>query len=174
MSHPAARALLLLILANSLPWLVGRALRGRRAARLDLGLTLPDGRPLLGNHKTWRGLAAAACGCAGAAVLLGLHWWTGAEFAAISLSGDAFSSFCKRRLAVAPGTSVPLLDQLPEAALPLGTLRSSLGLDAMAIVAITGTFTLLDMLANAILRRSIESRAACGAPPPPGSADDLR
>lgn len=174
MWYPAARALLLLILANSLPWLLGRALRGRRAARLDLGLTLPDGRPLLGNHKTWRGLAVAACGCAGAAVLCGLHWWTGAEFAAISLSGDALSSFCKRRLGVAPGTSMPLLDQLPEAALPLSALRSSLGLNAIAIVAVTGTFALLDMLASALLRRSIESRAACGAPRRRGSVDDLR
>jgi len=172
--YPAARALLLLILANSLPWVLGRLLRGRWAARIDLGLTLADGRPLLGSHKTWRGLAAAVCGCAGAAVLLRLPWWTGAEFAAISLFGDALSSLCKRRLGVAPGSSMLLLDQLPEAVLPLIALRSSLELGAMAIAAVAGVFTLLDVLVTTIRRRPIESRAACGAPPAGDPADDLR
>lgn len=146
----AARALLLLILANSLPWLLGRVLKGRWAAPLDLGLMLPDGRRLLGGHKTWRGAAAAACGCTIAAWLSGLHWWTGTAFAALSLLGDALSSLCKRRLAVAPGREVVLLDQLPEALLPLIALRASLALDPAAIAAVAGTFTLLDVLATAI------------------------
>lgn len=156
----AARALLLLILANSLPWLLGRLLNGRWATPLDLGLTLPDGRRLLGGHKTWRGVAAAAFGCTLAAWLAGLHWWTGSAFAALSLLGDALSSLCKRRLAITPGTEIVLLDQLPEALLPLIALRTSLALDPTAIAVVAGTFTLLDVLATAIRKRSTRSGLA--------------
>ncbi len=148
----AARALLLLILANSLPWIAGRVLGRRWGAPLDLGVTFPDGRPLLGSHKTWRGVAAAAGGCALVAAMVGLHAWTGAAFAALSMLGDAISSFCKRRLAIGPGLDVPLLDPLPEALLPLLVLRTSLGLDPTAVAAVAGAFTLLDMLASGIRR----------------------
>ena len=150
----AVRALLLLILANSLPWIAARVLGRRWGAALDLGVSLRDGRPLLGSHKTWRGVAAAVGGCALAAAVAGLQGWTGAAFAALSLLGDAISSFCKRRLAIAPGLDVPLLDQLPEALLPLLVLRTSLGLDSTAIAAVAGAFTLLDMLASGIRRRA--------------------
>ncbi len=160
----AARALLLLILANSLPWLAGRALNARWAMPLDLGLVLADGQRLLGSHKTWRGLVVAICGCALAAGFSGLHWRTGAALAALSLLGDAFSSLCKRRLALAPGSSVALLDQLPEALLPLLALRSSLGLDPITIAAVAGIFTLLGVVAA-----SLWQRAAVGTlPRPPG------
>ncbi len=149
----AARALLLLILANSLPWIAGRVLGRHWATPLDLGLTLPDGRRLLGSHKTWRGVAAGIAGCTLAAGITGLDGWTGALFAMLSLLGDAFSSLCKRRLGIAPGLGLPLLDQLPEALLPLLVLRASLALDSAGIAAVAGAFTLLDMLATAIQRR---------------------
>jgi CDP-archaeol synthase len=148
----AARALLLLVFANSLPWIAGRALGARGAAPLDLGVTLPDGRRLLGSHKTWRGLAAGIAGCTLAAGLTGLHGWTGAGFAALSLLGDTLSSLLKRRLGVAPGEDLPLLDQLPEALLPLLVLQAPLALNSIAIAAVAGAFTLLDMLAGGIRR----------------------
>jgi CDP-diglyceride synthetase len=154
MLHPAdaVRALLLLILGNSLPWGAARVLGRRWGLPLDLGISLPDGRRLLGSHKTWRGVAVGLGGCALGAAVTGLHWWTGAAFAALSLFGDALSSLCKRRLGVAPGRDVPLLDQLPEALLPLLVLRTSLALDPPGIVAVTGAFVLLDMLASGIRR----------------------
>lgn len=151
----AARALLLLILANSLPWIAGRLLGRRFGAPLDLGARFPDGRPLLGSHKTWRGVAAAVAGCALAAALAGLPGWAGAAFAALSLLGDTLSSFCKRRLAIAPGADVPLLDQLPEALLPLLVLRTSLGLDSTAVAAVAGVFTLLDLLSSGLRRGAV-------------------
>lgn len=149
----AARALLLLILANSLPWIAARVLGHRWGMPLDLGVTLPDGRRLLGSHKTWRGVAAGIGGCALAAAVAGLHGWTGAAFGMLSLLGDVLSSLCKRRLGIAPGLDVPLLDQLPEALLPLVVLRVPLALDSTSIAAAAGVFTLLDMLASGIRRR---------------------
>jgi CDP-2,3-bis-(O-geranylgeranyl)-sn-glycerol synthase len=148
----AARALLLLILANSLPAASAYAVGERWTAPLDLGLSLPDGRRILGSHKTWRGVAVAAVGCAVASSLFGLHGWTGVAFAVLSLFADAVSSLCKRRLGLAPGTNVLLLDQLPEALLPLIALRSSLGLGWTAIAILATVFTLLDVLAGALLR----------------------
>jgi len=149
----AARALLLLILANSLPWIAGRMLGHRWGAPLDLGVTLPDGRRLLGSHKTWRGVAAGVGGCTLAAAVVGLPGWTGAAFATLSMLGDALSSFCKRRLGIAPGRDVPLLDQLPEALLPLLALHASLALGPTRLAAVAGAFTLLDLLASGIRRR---------------------
>lgn len=151
----AARALLLLVLANSLPWIAGLALGARWTAPLDLGCSLPDGRRVLGSHKTWRGVVVAVLGCAIASSLSGLHWWTGTAFALLSLVGDALSSLCKRRLGLAPGSNVLLLDQLPEAVLPLVGLQSSLGLDSMAIAVVAAVFTLLDVLATALRRSAL-------------------
>jgi CDP-archaeol synthase len=163
-----ARALLLLILANSLPVVSARMLGERWTAPLDLGLHLPDGRRVLGSHKTWRGIVVAAAGCAIASSLSGLHWWTGVSFAALSLFGDALSSLCKRRLGLVPGHNVLLLDQLPEAVLPLLALRGSLALHPTAIAAVAGVFTLLDVLAvklNRQVQGSSECRERCARQP---------
>src|ERR1700742_2658582 len=98
MSWPALiDALLLLIGANLMPWALGRTCGSWGAAPLDGGLTLRDGRRLLGSHKTWRGLGAAIVGCAITAGMLRLHWWLGVEFGCLSMLGDALSSAWKRR-----------------------------------------------------------------------------
>jgi len=148
------RALLLLVAANSLPWLLGRLLRERPATALDFGLVLPDGRTLFGAHKTWRGLLAGVLGCTLTAALCGLPWLLGLEFGALSLSGDALSSALKRRLDIRPGTEIAGLDQLPEALLPLTLLRLPLGLDWLDVAVSAAAFTLLDLVA-ARLRRNV-------------------
>jgi CDP-archaeol synthase len=51
-------------IANVMPWALAWLCRGRGAAPLDLGLRLPDGARLLGDHKTWRGLAGSVVACA--------------------------------------------------------------------------------------------------------------
>jgi hypothetical protein len=140
------RALLLLVTANSLPWMLARLLGARFRLPLDFGLTLPDGRAVFGSHKTWRGLLASLLGCAAVAELCGLHWQLGVQFAALSLTGDALSSAVKRRLAVAPGKEVLGLDQLPEALLPLILLRAPLGVGWTDIAAVTLAFGILDLL----------------------------
>lgn len=143
----AARALLLLVLANSAPWVVARVLGQRLALPLDFGCLLPDGKRLFGDHKTWRGLVAGSLSCAIAAPCLQLPWNIGAGFGAASLLGDALSSAIKRRFGLAPGTEVPGLDQLPEALLPLLLFATLLGLGATGIVAVTFGFMALNLLA---------------------------
>jgi hypothetical protein len=144
----AARALILLIAANAAPWMLGRVLGQHWNAPIDFGVTLPDGRRLLGSHKTWRGLVGGSLLCAAAAALCGLDWRLGAEFGALSLLGDSLSSALKRRLNFAPGREVPVVDQLPEALLPLIVFQRSLGLDGVTIMAVTVVFALLDVLST--------------------------
>lgn len=150
----AVRALILLIGANSAPWMLARVLGGRWNAPLDFGLTLPDGRRFLGSHKTWRGLVGGSLICAAAAALCGLDWRLGAEFGLLSVLGDSLSSALKRRLGLAPGREMPLIDQLPEALLPLIVFRGPLGLHSASIIATTAVFTVLDILSTGARRHS--------------------
>jgi len=147
------RALLLLLAANGGPWLAARLLGARWGAPVDMGLTLADGRRLLGAHKTWRGLLAGVLCTAVAASLTGLTWVVGASFAALALLGDLLSSAYKRRRGHAPGTGVPLIDQLPESLLPLALLALPLGLDLMGVGIVVLVFALLNMVSGIFRQR---------------------
>lgn len=145
------RALLLLTAANGGPWLAARLMGQRWGAPVDLGLTLSDGQRLLGSHKTWRGLVAGVIATALGGVLTGLNVSVGAGFAVLALAGDLLSSAIKRRLGQAPGRDLPVVDQLPEALLPLVVLARPLGLDAPAIAVVVVVFSLLN-LSRSLLR----------------------
>ena len=149
----ATRALLLVCVASASAWAASCALGDRLAARLDFGYVMPDGKPLFGSHKTWRGVAAGTLACALVAPLVGIEVATGASFGAAALFGDAVSSAVKRRLSLRPGAEVVGLDQLPESLLPLVLFAGPLGIDAVEIVAVSVVFTLLDVLAVPLRRR---------------------
>jgi hypothetical protein len=149
----AGVALLLLCTANSAAWAVGRMLGGRWAAPLDFGVVLKDGQRLFGSHKTWRGLIAAAVASGLLAAALDPGFLLGAAFGATSMVGDALSSTIKRRLRREPGTEVALLDQVPEAMLPLAVFGPTLGLGFLAMVGVTVAFTLLDVAATGFRHR---------------------
>ena len=138
-------ALLLVIVANLGPWAAGRFMQGLWQAPLDGGAKLSDGSRLLGDHKTWRGLAAGILACAAVARLLHYPLLLGAVFGALALAADAASSFMKRRLRVRPGTEILGLDQLPEALIPLLVLSRPLGLRPMDVLAVALVFMLLDL-----------------------------
>jgi CDP-2,3-bis-(O-geranylgeranyl)-sn-glycerol synthase len=114
--------------ANMSPVLVQGHLE-RLAAPMDGGRTL-DGRRILGDHKTWRGLLA---GIVAGAVVYELQRLVHARGGAASLAlidyatapvlpgllmglgagvGDAVKSFFKRRADIPPGASWPVFDQL--------------------------------------------------------------
>ena len=149
--------LLLLALANSVPWLLAVALGRRGAWPVDFGRRGPDGRRLLGAHKTWRGLISAVAACLGGAAVLGIAPWVGAVFGALAMLGDLLSSFAKRRLNLEPGREVPGLDQLPECLLPQLVLGRRLGLSFGDVVVVTLLF-LAGHLALAGLRRRAAQR----------------
>ncbi len=140
-----ASALLLLVIANTTPWIVGRLLANRWQWPLDFGATMPDGERLLGGHKTWRGLAAGTLACSLAAYLVGISPAVGAGVGVLSLLGDALSSCVKRRLRLRPGESVPGLDQLPESFLPLCVFAKPLQLDLVEGVVVVTSFLLINL-----------------------------
>jgi CDP-2,3-bis-(O-geranylgeranyl)-sn-glycerol synthase len=121
----AGTALLLLLVANGAPILAARVLRHHLDAPLDGGRTLADGRPLLGPHKTVRGVVAAVVAAAALGAALGLPPPLGAAVGATAMLGDAVSSFLKRRLGLGSGGRASGLDQLPETILPLLVLRAA-------------------------------------------------
>jgi hypothetical protein len=138
-------ALSLLIAANAGAWLVSRLLGDRWAAPMDFGVRARDGQPLLGSHKTWRGFAGGVLASGAVAWAWGSGVWTGIGVGALSLVGDALSSALKRRLRLAPGREIPLMDQLPEALLPLVAFHRALGLDPAGIAAVAVAFVVLDI-----------------------------
>ena len=136
----------MLVLANSTPVILASILGKRYSAAIDANTVLRDGRPLFGSHKTWRGLLGGTLMSGVAGSFLSPGFVTGAAFGALALTGDLCASFLKRRLHRASGRWTPLIDQLPEALLPLILLRDRMGLDTAAIAGTAAVFTALDLI----------------------------
>ena len=143
---------LLLIIANGTPALLGLVLGPRWNRPLDNNRQLPDNRPLLGPSKTLRGLFSAIVVTGLLAPLFELSVLEGASFALLAMLGDLSSSFIKRRLGFASSRSVPLLDQLPESILPLWGLQSVLGSSGSEMALAVAIFIVIDLLLSGMLR----------------------
>jgi CDP-diglyceride synthetase len=142
--------LLLVLIANVTPVVVALALGKRCNAPLDLGLVLPDRRPLLGPAKTIRGVIASLLATGLAAALFGFPPAAGAGFAGLAMAGDLGSSFIKRRLGLPSSHSAPLLDQLPESLLPLWLMQPILGGTFSEILVAAAAFTVIDLLLSSL------------------------
>ena len=148
---------LLVTLVNVAPVLASLLLRRRWNTPLDGGSRLADGQPVLGPGKTIRGVVVSVLAAGSLAPALGFTVATGAGFACLAMLGDVVSSFLKRRLGLASGRSVPLLDQLPESLLPLGMLQSTLGASMAEILVAAALFTAIDLLLSR-LRKIVSAR----------------
>lgn len=143
--------LILLLVANGAP-IVVRNLYGERFAwPVDFARRFPDGHPILGPAKTWRGVAAAVVATAAAAPLLALSPVSGALFGLCAMVGDALSSFLKRRMALKSNANVLGLDQLPESLLPAVCLQGPLGLDGGDIIIVVVAFLALEIVVSPVL-----------------------
>jgi CDP-2,3-bis-(O-geranylgeranyl)-sn-glycerol synthase len=134
------KLLLLSLVANGAPVLSARLLGEHWSLPLDGGRHFFDERPILGNHKTVRGFVFSLLACSMVATTIGYPWLLGLMFGAASMTGDALSSFTKRRLNVPPGDRFVGLDQIPEILLPLLLLSGEFGLDWLSIIVLTGLF----------------------------------
>ena len=135
------QSLILIGAANGAPLLVARALKARPASPIDGGIVLPDGRPLLGRSKTWRGVAAAVVLTIVVALLVGLPWHLGALAAALAMAGDGFSSFFKRRFGLESSSMMLGLDQIPESLFPALACATYLPLRPIDVLAIVLVFS---------------------------------
>jgi len=151
--HEELTLLALIVTANAAPILLDDLLGRRFAWPLDGGKVLADGRRLLGGSATVRGVLAAVAASTGAAMALGQPAGVGALVGLLAMTGDALSSFVKRRLDLAPGTGAPGLDQIPEALLPLLAVAGRYGFGWWDIGALVLGFVLFDLAVSRLLYR---------------------
>jgi hypothetical protein len=150
----APAALLLVIVTNTAAWAAGHLIPTPWRIPVDGGAVLADHERVLGDHKTWGGVIAGAVACGALALLLRRTFLLGVAFGILSLAGDCGSSFIKRRLRLRSGAEVPLLDQLPEALVPLVALARPLGLRPVHCVMVALAFSLLAFAASRLWRLS--------------------
>jgi CDP-2,3-bis-(O-geranylgeranyl)-sn-glycerol synthase len=143
--------LFLLVTSNGLPILARKWLGARWAWPLDGDRHAWDGWPWLGPSKTWRGLLAALAVTPFVAWLLGLGAGLGFLIALGAMIGDLGSSFLKRRLGIQPSGQALLLDQVPEALLPLLLVTPALQLGPWDILVLVSAFFLLELLLSRVL-----------------------
>jgi CDP-2,3-bis-(O-geranylgeranyl)-sn-glycerol synthase len=145
--------LALLGVANGIPILARKLLQDRFDIPLDGGLALPDGEPLFGASKTIRGVILSVVCTTGAAALLNLDWSIGAIMAGMSMLGDLFSSFVKRRIHLQPHDQALGLDQIPEALLPLLAVKARFNLSSGDIAVLVIAFIVLELVLSRLLFR---------------------
>jgi len=109
-------------IANAFPVIFGGGLA------IDMGKKLPDGKPIFGSHKTFRGFIAGLIAGILTSVVqtVALQYNTLSEFvlpfqfnvligsmiALGALMGDLIHSFIKRRIGLVEGSPLPVADQL--------------------------------------------------------------
>jgi CDP-2,3-bis-(O-geranylgeranyl)-sn-glycerol synthase len=107
--------------ANAMPVIAG----GGRP--LDFGRKFLDGKPIFGQNKTLRGffagLVIGTLAGLGETVVFGYHVLFGIALSSGALFGDLTGAFLKRRLGIAPGGLLPVIDQIDFA---LGAILLSL------------------------------------------------
>ncbi len=134
------KILLLLWTVNLIPPLLAYFMGDRWNQPLDRGRIFRDGQPLLGSHKTLRGILGSSVGGACAAVFLGIPPWIGFVSAVLSMAGDLLSSFLKRRLSLGSGSTVPALDQGFEGAFPFLVLAPYFSLSGSEVFSLLLAF----------------------------------
>lgn len=153
MTTELIHCLLLIIVANGSP-IIGRILfRDAFNMAVDFGMRMPDGNPVFGLSKTWRGILFAITTTSMTGLLLGYGVDTGAMIALYALAGDLMSSFIKRRMGVESSGMAPLLDQVPESALPAYMMRTTFDLDKTSIVLLVLIFIISELSLSHILYR---------------------
>lgn len=132
--------LILVAVANAIPVFAKKILGRALSWPLDGGAVFADGQPLLGASKTIRGVALSVLVTPLAAVLIGLSGQIGLVVALSAMAGDLASSFVKRRMGLPPSSMAIGLDQIPEALLPLLTVRLLLPVTIVEVLVGTAIF----------------------------------
>jgi len=143
----------MLVLANGAPVVAGRLLGQRWAAPVDGGRLWRDGRPLLGDSKTWRGVVSGTLACGLFALITGIGLVFGLLFGLLGLIGDMFSSFIKRRAGMTSSARAIGLDQIPEALLPMILAWYWLELSGLVVTGVVVLFTVSNIVLSPLLFR---------------------
>jgi CDP-2,3-bis-(O-geranylgeranyl)-sn-glycerol synthase len=101
---------------------------------------------LFGSSKTVRGLVLAVLVTGAGGALMGLGWQAGLVIGSLSMAGDLFSSFFKRRMKLPPSSRALGLDQVPESLFPLLACQGMLELTVTEIVTVVVIFFAGDVI----------------------------
>jgi CDP-2,3-bis-(O-geranylgeranyl)-sn-glycerol synthase len=145
------KLLILVTVANGTPVIIKKLLDQDLDLALDGGLNFFDGRRLFGPSKTVRGVVSAVLATTLCAMLMDLEWFIGIVIGSVSMAGDLFSSFIKRRLKMPPSSMALGLDQVPESLFPLLVVQPILTLTVMDITAVVVLFSVGGLLISRIL-----------------------
>jgi predicted MPP superfamily phosphohydrolase len=115
---------------NLAPPLLAHFLHDKWNAPLDRGRTFWDGKPILGPHKTIRGVYSATLMGWMVGLIFGFPWYIGFLAGILSMGGDLLSSFIKRRLGMASGSIFAGLDQVFEGVFPFFVITPYFDLSA--------------------------------------------
>lgn len=143
--------LFLIVAANAAPILFRVALKDQFSLAVDFGLKLPDGKPVFGHSKTWRGVIAAILVTFSAAWFLNYPPVVGIIVGLYAVLGDLLSSFIKRRLAMPPSSMAVLLDQIPESLLPALMMKHTFQLDFFSVILLVIVFTVIELILSKVL-----------------------
>jgi hypothetical protein len=143
--------LFLIIIANGAPILIREVLNDGFTLAIDFGSKLPDNHRIFGPSKTWRGIFAALFATSAAAWLLGNSLVTGLLVAAYAIIGDLLSSFIKRRLAMAPSSAAPFLDQVPESFFPAFMMMQVFNLEISSVILLVLIFIIMELAISHVL-----------------------
>jgi len=143
--------LVLILIANGTPVVSRELLRGHFNQPLDFSLRLPDQYRILGPSKTWRGLLSSLAVTSFCAMVMGYPWHTGFIIALGSLSGDALSSFIKRRLGKPSSSLFLLLDQVPESLIPALIMAETFALELLDVFWLVVIFVLAELVLSVLM-----------------------
>lgn len=143
--------LIILGLANGAPILAARIFGDGFSLPIDAGCVAADGRRILGDSKTWRGIVSAFLLALPVAVWL--DWSPLMAFTAIALSmlGDLCSSFIKRRRGLVSSSRAIGLDQIPETGLPVVYLYSMKAITVSEGLVIVMVFIVVEVVLSKVL-----------------------
>ncbi|WDP92049.1 MAG: CDP-archaeol synthase [Desulfobacter sp.] len=136
------KILALLWAANFVPVFLAYIYEEEWNAPVDMGLRFTDKKPLLGPHKTIRGFSGGIAAGTLVGWGLGLPFLAAAGASALSMGGDLFTSFVKRRLDMASGANFPVMDQVFEGAFPFIILVPAFSLSLVHTVILVVAFTI--------------------------------
>lgn len=136
---------------NGAPIVLTKLLDKKFSYPIDCNRLFPDGRPILGPSKTFRGLISALL----ASVLIGsifaIPFHISLLFGALSMAGDMTSSFIKRRFGLVSSSMALGLDQIPESLFPLLGCKDFLGISVAQIAVVVVAFLLVDLILSRLL-----------------------
>ena len=152
------KLLILLWLVNFVPPFLALIFESKWNWPVDCGYRCPDGRLLFGSHKTIRGALGGIISGGVICLALGFPLWLGLAAGFLSMLGDLFSSFVKRRFSFSSGDAVPGLDQIPEGLLPFLLIAPYYSLSAGYILLFGFVFGLVAYYGSVFLNRILLRR----------------